>query len=128
LSARRRTESISTARAVPRKATAPFLDRLDLRTFKDTLVPFGFQNEKRTLHRARNTYIKVSPLFFADQFRDPLLLIHGKLYEAMRGTGRLGCRQPFETCGCAGLGGVTAGRATGDCRGAEACATVAGAR
>jgi len=66
------------------------------------LVPFGFQNEKRTLYQARDTYIKVSPLFYADKFRDPLLLIHGeldanpgtvplqseKLYEAMRGVGK----------------------------------------
>lgn len=70
--------------------------------FNKVLVPFGFQNEKRTLYQARDTYIKVSPFFYADQIRDPLLLIHGeldvnpgtvplqseKLYEAMRGIGK----------------------------------------
>ncbi len=70
--------------------------------FNKVLVPFGFQNEKRTLFQARDTYIKVSPFFFADKIREPLLLIHGeldvnpgtvplqseKLFEAMRGIGK----------------------------------------
>jgi dipeptidyl aminopeptidase/acylaminoacyl peptidase len=66
-----------------------------------SLTAFGFQNERRSLWEARDTYIAVSPLFFADKIKDPLLLIHGeadfnpgtiplqseRLYEAIRGTG-----------------------------------------
>jgi dipeptidyl aminopeptidase/acylaminoacyl peptidase len=66
-----------------------------------TLTAFGFQNEHRTLWEALDTYIKVSPLFYANKIKDPLLLIHGerdanpgtvpmqseRLYEAVRGNG-----------------------------------------
>ncbi len=70
--------------------------------YNHTLRPFGFQNERRTLYQARDTYIKLSPLLQADKINEPLLLIHGeldvnpgtvpmqseKLYEAMRGIGK----------------------------------------
>jgi len=66
-----------------------------------SLTALGFQNERRTLWEARDTYIQVSPLFFANKIKQPILLIHGeadanpgtiplqseRLYEAIRGTG-----------------------------------------
>jgi dipeptidyl aminopeptidase/acylaminoacyl peptidase len=69
--------------------------------YNHTLRPFGFQNERRTLYQAPNTYLKLSPLLHADKIKDPLLLIHGerdanpgtvplqseKLFEAIRGVG-----------------------------------------
>lgn len=69
--------------------------------FNHTMRPFGFQNERRTLWKARDTYIKLSPVLQADKINEPLLLIHGeidqnpgtvpmqseKLYEAIRGIG-----------------------------------------
>ncbi len=67
--------------------------------YNHTLRPFGFQNERRTLYKASETYLKLSPLVHADQIRKPLLIIHGerdanpgtvplqseKLFEAIRG-------------------------------------------
>jgi dipeptidyl aminopeptidase/acylaminoacyl peptidase len=69
--------------------------------YNHTLRPFGFQNERRTLYQAPETYLKLSPLLHADRIKTPLLLIHGerdnnpgtvplqseKLFEAVRGTG-----------------------------------------
>ena len=69
--------------------------------YNHTLRPFGFQNERRTLYKAKDTYIKLSPVLHADRIDEPLLLIHGerdanpgtvtmqseKLFEAVRGTG-----------------------------------------
>jgi len=83
--------------------------------FNHTLRPFGFQNERRTLWKARDTYIRLSPVLQADRINEPLLLIHGamdqnpgtvtmqseKLYEALRGLGatvRL-CLLPYESHG-----------------------------
>ena len=69
--------------------------------YNHTLRPFGFQNEKRTLWQAKETFIRNSPLLQADRINEPLLLVHGqidanpgtvplqseKLYEAVRGLG-----------------------------------------
>lgn len=69
--------------------------------YNHTLRPFGFQNERRTLYKATDTYLKLSPLLHANQIHDPLLIIHGerdvnpgtvplqseKLFEAIRGVG-----------------------------------------
>src|SRR5262245_28313409 len=69
--------------------------------YNHTMRPFGFQSERRTLWDARETYLHLSPLLFAPQLDEPLLLIHGeddpnpgtvplqseKLYEALKGTG-----------------------------------------
>jgi dipeptidyl aminopeptidase/acylaminoacyl peptidase len=69
--------------------------------YNHTLLPFGFQNETRTLYEAKDTYIRLSPLIQADKIKKPLLLIHGeldsnpgtvpmqseKLFEALRGLG-----------------------------------------
>lgn len=46
--------------------------------YNRTLTPFGFQGEKRTLWQAKETYIDLSPIMFADKIDAPLLLIHGE--------------------------------------------------
>jgi dipeptidyl aminopeptidase/acylaminoacyl peptidase len=69
--------------------------------YNKTLTPFGFQNERRSVWSAQDTYLKVSPYFFANKMRAPLLIIHGAddanpgttplqselLYQAIRGNG-----------------------------------------
>lgn len=69
--------------------------------YNRTLTPFGFQSERRTLWEARDFYIKVSPFMFADQIKEPLLLVHGeedpnsgtyplqsrRMYQALKGNG-----------------------------------------
>lgn len=69
--------------------------------YNKTLVPFGFQNERRSVWQAQDVYLKVSPFFFADKLKQPLLIVHGeddanpgtpaqestRLYEAIRGNG-----------------------------------------
>jgi dipeptidyl aminopeptidase/acylaminoacyl peptidase len=83
--------------------------------YNHTLRPFGFQTEHRTFYKARDTYLKLSPLINAEKIDEPLLLIHGqldvnpgtvplqseKLFEAIRGLGgtaRL-VMLPFESHG-----------------------------
>jgi len=70
-------------------------------SYNKTLTPFGFQNEQRSVWQAPDVYMKVSPFFFADKLKTPLLIVHGaedanpgttpiqanKLYEAIRGNG-----------------------------------------
>ena len=70
-------------------------------SYNKTNQPFGFQAERRSLFKARDTYINVSPTFFADKINEPILIIHGKsdsnpgtltaqsevFYEAVRGSG-----------------------------------------
>jgi dipeptidyl aminopeptidase/acylaminoacyl peptidase len=70
-------------------------------SYNKTLTPFGFQNERRSVWEAADVYLKVSPFFFADKLKTPLLIVHGaedanpgttplqasKLYEAIRGNG-----------------------------------------
>ncbi|MGP8174850.1 MAG: prolyl oligopeptidase family serine peptidase [Terracidiphilus sp.] len=70
-------------------------------SYNKTLTPFGFQNEQRSVWEAQDVYLKVSPFFFADKLKTPLLIVHGaedanpgttplqasKLYEAIRGNG-----------------------------------------
>ncbi len=67
--------------------------------YNRTLTPFGFQSERRTFWEATDTYVKMSPFFFADKIKDPILLIHGeaddnsgtfpiqsdRMYQAIRG-------------------------------------------
>jgi dipeptidyl aminopeptidase/acylaminoacyl peptidase len=69
--------------------------------YNHTIRPFGFQSERRTLWEAESTYLAMSPVMFAPQLREPLLLIHGardenpgtipfqseRLFEAIRGSG-----------------------------------------
>ncbi len=70
-------------------------------SYNKTLTPFGFQNERRSVWESPDVYLKVSPFFFADKIKLPLVLMHGeddanpgttplqstKLYEAIRGNG-----------------------------------------
>jgi dipeptidyl aminopeptidase/acylaminoacyl peptidase len=70
-------------------------------SYNKTLTPFGFQNERRSVWKGQGVYLKVSPFFFADKIKLPLLLMHGmddanpgttpiqsvKLFEAIRGNG-----------------------------------------
>jgi len=70
-------------------------------SYNKTLTPFGFQNEQRSVWQASEVYMKVSPFFYADKLKTPLLIMHGaedanpgtnpiqanKLYEAIRGNG-----------------------------------------
>jgi dipeptidyl aminopeptidase/acylaminoacyl peptidase len=70
-------------------------------SYNKTLTPFGFQNERRSVWKGQPVYLKVSPFFFADKIKLPLLIMHGaddanpgttpdqsvKLYEAIRGNG-----------------------------------------
>lgn len=69
--------------------------------YNKTLTPFGFQNERRSVWNAQDTYLKVSPYFFANKMHAPLLIVHGSddanpgttplqselLYQAIRGNG-----------------------------------------
>ena len=70
-------------------------------SYNKTNQPFGFQAERRSLFEARDAYIQVSPTFFADQVKQPVLIIHGDadsnpgtltfqsqvFFEAVRGAG-----------------------------------------
>jgi dipeptidyl aminopeptidase/acylaminoacyl peptidase len=69
--------------------------------YNRTLTPFGFQAERRTFWEAPEVYTKMSPFWFADKIKTPVLLIHGeaddntgtfpiqseRLYAAIRGNG-----------------------------------------
>ena len=69
--------------------------------YNRTLTPFGFQSERRAFWEAKQTYENMSPFFFADKIKDPILLIHGqaddnsgtfpiqsdRMYQAIRGNG-----------------------------------------
>ncbi|MDU9048306.1 MAG: prolyl oligopeptidase family serine peptidase [Candidatus Electrothrix sp. Rat3] len=46
-------------------------------SYNKTNQPFGFQSERRSLFEAQKVYLDVSPLFFAHQIKEPILLIHG---------------------------------------------------
>ncbi|MEL6492882.1 MAG: alpha/beta fold hydrolase, partial [Cyanobacteria bacterium J06621_3] len=70
-------------------------------SYNKTNQPFGFQAERRSLFEARDAYIHLSPTFFADQIKQPILIIHGDadanpgtltfqsevFFEAVRGSG-----------------------------------------
>ena len=70
-------------------------------SYNKTNQPFGFQAERRSLFEAREAYIALSPSFFADKVKEPVLVIHGDddsnpgtrtyqsevFFEAVRGTG-----------------------------------------
>lgn len=45
--------------------------------YNRTLTPFGFQHEKRSFWEASEFYADISPFYHADQFKKPILLIHG---------------------------------------------------
>ena len=66
------------------------------------LTPNGFQSERRDLWEARETYLEMSPLLFADKLNGALLMYHGmadqnvgtapinseRLYHALMGLGK----------------------------------------
>ena len=47
--------------------------------YNRTLTPFGFQAENRNFWEVPDVYSKMSPFFFANQVKDPILLIHGEM-------------------------------------------------
>jgi hypothetical protein len=51
--------------------------------YNRTLTPFGFQAERRTFWEAPEVYTKMSPFWYADKIRTPLLLIHGEADDNM---------------------------------------------
>ena len=69
--------------------------------YNRTLTPFGFQSERRTFWEVPEVYAKMSPFWYANQVKDPILLIHGeaddnsgtfpiqseRLYMALKGHG-----------------------------------------
>ena len=69
--------------------------------YNRSLTPFGFQAEPRNIWEAPDTYITMSPFFFAHQISAPILFIHGeadnntgtfpiqseRMYQAVRGVG-----------------------------------------
>ena len=74
--------------------------------YNRSLTPFGFQSERRTFWEVPDLYAKMSPFWYADKIKDPILLMHGemddntgtfpinseRLYAALRDTApRCGC-------------------------------------
>jgi len=45
--------------------------------FNRTLTPMTFQNERRFVWDAQDTYLEMSPFFYADHIDTPLLMYHG---------------------------------------------------
>ncbi|MEK6322029.1 MAG: prolyl oligopeptidase family serine peptidase [Acidobacteriota bacterium] len=46
--------------------------------YNRTLTPFGFQAERRTFWEVPEIYGKMSPFFYANKIKEPILLIHGE--------------------------------------------------
>lgn len=46
--------------------------------YNRTLTPFGFQSERRNFWQAQDMYAKVSPFWYADKIKEPILLMHGE--------------------------------------------------
>lgn len=69
--------------------------------YNRTLTPFGFQSERRTFWQAEPVYERLSPFFYADKVKAPMLIINGvddnnsgtfpiqslRMYEALEGNG-----------------------------------------
>ena len=72
--------------------------------YNKTLTPFGFQSERRSVWNALDTYLKVSPYFYAHTMHAPLLIVHGA-DDANPGTTPLQSEQLFQAI--RGNGGVT---------------------
>ncbi len=47
--------------------------------YNRSLTPWGFQNERRSFWEAPEIYTKMSPFWFANQIKDPILLMHGEV-------------------------------------------------
>ncbi len=46
--------------------------------YNRTLTPFGFQSERRTFWEIPDVYARMSPFWYANAVKDPILLIHGE--------------------------------------------------
>jgi dipeptidyl aminopeptidase/acylaminoacyl peptidase len=46
--------------------------------YNRSLTPFGFQSERRTFWEVPDLYAKMSPFWYANQIKDPILLMHGE--------------------------------------------------
>jgi dipeptidyl aminopeptidase/acylaminoacyl peptidase len=46
--------------------------------YNRTLTPFGFQSERRTFWEVPNIYGKMSPFYYANKIKVPILLMHGE--------------------------------------------------
>ena len=71
--------------------------------YNRTLTPFGFQSERRNFWEAPKLYEDVSPFFYADKIKDPLLMIHG---EADDNTGTFPIQSERLYAAISGLGGT----------------------
>jgi dienelactone hydrolase len=83
--------------------------------FNRTLTPMTFQNERRFVWDAQDTYLEMSPFFYADHMDTPLLMYHGaednnsgtfliqseRLIQALTGLGKKAALYiyPFESHG-----------------------------
>lgn len=72
--------------------------------YNHTMRPFGFQNERRSLYQAPQTYLQLSPVVHAERIDEPLLIIHGEI-DANPGTVPLQSEKLFEAV--RGVGGTT---------------------
>jgi dipeptidyl aminopeptidase/acylaminoacyl peptidase len=86
--------------------------------YNRSLTPFGFQSERRTFWEVPDLYAKMSPFWYANQIKDPILLMHGeaddnsgtfpiqseRFYMALKGQGATVryVTLPFEAHGYAG--------------------------
>ena len=46
--------------------------------YNRTLTPFGFQSESRTFWEVPEVYARMSPFWYADRIKEPILLTHGE--------------------------------------------------
>jgi dipeptidyl aminopeptidase/acylaminoacyl peptidase len=46
--------------------------------YNRSLTPFGFQSERRTFWEVPDLYAKMSPFWYANSVKDPILLMHGE--------------------------------------------------
>jgi len=86
--------------------------------YNRSLTPFGFQSERRTFWEVPDLYAKMSPFWYANMVKDPILLMHGeaddnpgtfpiqseRFYMALKGQGATVryITLPFEAHGYAG--------------------------
>jgi len=86
--------------------------------YNRSLTPFGFQSERRTFWEVPDLYAKMSPFWYANNVKDPILLMHGeaddnsgtfpiqseRFYMALKGQGATVryVTLPFEAHGYAG--------------------------
>jgi dipeptidyl aminopeptidase/acylaminoacyl peptidase len=47
--------------------------------YNRSLTPFGFQSERRTFWEVPELYAKMSPFWYAQNIKDPILLTHGEM-------------------------------------------------